>query len=431
MPATVSDPIDVAAEPSSPASDPVELLVAPRPELDFDANLERLASTRCLPPFAAEAQAFMKDVSRTILRDRSMAAHPELMAMAHSLRPAQVVELERQFEDRNSGRVRRGVGLAFHIAPANVDTLFAYSWFLSLLSGNPNLVRVSGRRGEAVQRLVEILAGILEKPEHAAVRERSLVVSYGRADAVTTAISSRCRLRIIWGGDATVDHLRSLPLESRAREIAFADRFSLAALSATAVNRASSDELATLAKSFVNDAFWFDQNACSSPRAIYWLGTEDEAEGARERLWPLVEGHLRANDWRLPPAAMVARMTAVQSLAARGVVQRVQGEVNARGILRLTAGKLDETARTGHPAGGVFYEYVIESLDELDEILSPRDQTMTVWGIARRDLESWIAGRHGVGVDRIVPVGRALDFDSVWDGQDLFDVFTDEVTLST
>ncbi|MFC6804089.1 acyl-CoA reductase [Deinococcus caeni] len=36
-------------------------------------------------------------------------------------------------------------GLVFHVPPANVDTIFIYSWLMSVLAGNRNVIRLSSR----------------------------------------------------------------------------------------------------------------------------------------------------------------------------------------------------------------------------------------------------------------------------------------------
>src|SRR5229473_1854189 len=51
------------------------------------------------------------------------------------------------------GGVRRFPrGLVFHVPPANVDTIFVYSWALSALAGNRNVVRISPRAAGAAAR---------------------------------------------------------------------------------------------------------------------------------------------------------------------------------------------------------------------------------------------------------------------------------------
>ena len=43
-------------------------------------------------------------------------------------------------------RFRLGLGLVFHITPSNVPIVFAFSYVLSLLAGNANIVRVPTKR---------------------------------------------------------------------------------------------------------------------------------------------------------------------------------------------------------------------------------------------------------------------------------------------
>ncbi len=46
-------------------------------------------------------------------------------------------------------------------------------------------------------------------------------------------------------------------------------------------------------------------------------------------------------------------------------------------------------------------------------------QTLTYYGVDRNILENFIIENSVSGIDRIVPVGRALDMDLVWDGYDV------------
>ena len=416
-------------KPHSAAASEIRILIAPEPAVGFEANLSAVAEAAGLPPFSAAAEAFIADVSRTILRSPAMRQFPELMAMAHALRPAQIAALKSAFESSNRDRIRRAVGMAFHIAPSNVDSIFVYSWFLALLGGNANLIRLSSRLGEQVDRLIAVLGEVVGKPNHEDVRRRTLVVGYERDDAVTAEISKRCAIRVLWGGDATIEHVRALPLNPHAREIAFADRFSLALFDTATVLNASDSDLRKLIDAFFNDAFWFDQNACSSPRQIVWLGEPETVAQAQERFWTALGSKLAETGWQLEPAAMMARMTAVQSFAARNETPPVSGDWAARGIVRIALPRLTEDARRSHPGGGVFYETVVPTLEALDDMLGPRDQTLCVYGVARDTLRKWLKNRTGAGIDRVVPVGHALDFSSVWDGQDLMDVFTREVAL--
>lgn len=63
-----------------------------------------------------------------------------LTALGFWLRRANLTAIASEYE--NDER-RTGRGLAFHIAPGNVDTLFFYSIIVSVLAGNPTLLRLS------------------------------------------------------------------------------------------------------------------------------------------------------------------------------------------------------------------------------------------------------------------------------------------------
>ena len=58
-------------------------------------------------------------------------------------------------------------------------------------------------------------------------------------------------------------------------------------------------------------------------------------------------------------------------------------------------------------------------------------QTVSQAGFARDEWLAFVRGGPLGGIDRIVPVGRALDFAPVWDGHDLWHAFTRQVDLAS
>ncbi|MDG0811883.1 hypothetical protein [Cohnella rhizosphaerae] len=80
-------------------------------------------------------------------------------------------------------------------------------------------------------------------------------------------------------------------------------------------------------------------------------------------------------------------------------------------------------------AGGLFLEADAEELKNIIDRLQTQDQTMTYYGFSRDQLEQFVSLLPGRQVDRIVPVGAALDFAPHWDGFDLFAQFTRNVHL--
>ena len=142
---------------------------------------------------------------------------------------------------------------------------------IGLLAGNANVVRLSSRRVEGEAPLLAALRRVLERPEHAAVRARTSLITYGRDDAVTADYCARCDARIVWGGDATVAAVRAMPMPPHAVELCFPDRWSLAVFSQRAFSALTPEERGALAHRFYNDTYQMDQNACSSPQLVLWL----------------------------------------------------------------------------------------------------------------------------------------------------------------
>ena len=44
---------------------------------------------------------------------------------------------------------------------------------------------------------------------------------------------------------------------------------------------------------------------------------------------------------------------------------------------------------------------------------------MTYYGVEKKDLKEFIQSNQILGIDRIVPIGRAFDMGPVWDGYDI------------
>jgi hypothetical protein len=63
-------------------------------------------------------------------------------------------------------------------------------------------------------------------------------------------------------------------------------------------------------------------------------------------------------------------------------------------------------------------------------VVTSRDQTLAHFGFRPEELKRLAMGLPARAVDRIVPVGSALEFSSTWDGYDLFRILSREVEVS-
>jgi hypothetical protein len=396
----------------------------------LEIALARTAAQPAWAPFDARAVAFVGRFSQRLLTHPRVRAFPELAALGHWFRAAHLRDMAQAQIVESSEVVTLGRGLAFHIAPANVDSVFMYSWLISLLAGNSNWVRVSQKPSPQLDFLIEVLRHTMGEDVGKAVSGRVVLLTYEHDAAITTAISRACLLRVVWGGDDTVTTLRAIPLRPTATEICFPDRFSAAALHAASVLEASDVELRQLAGGFYNDAFWFAQQACSSPRLLNWVGTMADCEAAQERFWTVVAKEVNRRKAENTPAMAMARLAAIFELAATEMGHPVDpvwpAHFPARVALELG---LNNDMKTLHCGNGLFFEQCMGTLAQLASQLSDKEQTLSVFGFARDELLDLIHALPARALDRIMPIGQALAFASVWDGADLFSVFTRQITL--
>ena len=399
-------------------------LILPQPtveSLDAERQLDRLAACR-LQAFDPAVTGFLAAFAERILGDRTLRAHPEIVALAYWFRPAAIAALQTRYAELGRQGLLRPRGVVFHIAPANVDSVFVYSWFLSLLCGNRNIVRISDRDSPHRDRLLDVLGELLARPEHARVCEANAVLSYARDDAVTAAISQRCLLRVVWGGDATVTHVRKIPLPPLATELVFPNRISWAMFAADKLAEADDKTLAQLSGAFYNDAFWFAQQACSSPRAVLWIGTPTQIEAARTRFWRAIADELQRRAEAADPSQLAERLVAAHDASANQPVKLESALQDWP--LRLAVEDFGDAPRAGHCGYGLFYELQRADLGSAAALFRAEDQTLAYWGFERETLAAWIADLPDRALDRVVPVGQALRFADRWDGHDLLLAFS-------
>ena len=67
---------------------------------------------------------------------------------------------------------------------------------------------------------------------------------------------------------------------------------------------------------------------------------------------------------------------------------------------------------------GFFYQYNIKDLSEIKNYVNLKYQTLTYFGFENKP-NKIVQENDFNGIDRIVPVGRSLDMDIIWDGYEI------------
>lgn len=400
---------------------------------DLDVLLKKLSKQSLMKPFDDILLQFIEELSNKILLDKNMRRFPDLMAAAHWMRKEQLLKLKKEFKKLSTGRLLFPKGLVLHFAPSNVDTIFIYSWILSLLVGNANIIRLSQQNNEIVNVFFNILRNIINenKKKFSVIADRLLVVTYGHDFEITKKLSKYCNVRVIWGGDQTIKNIRCVPLPARGDEIVFADRFSAAVVNGDHILKISAVELEKLVELFYQDAFLFNQRACSSPKIVFWIGDDDVIARAKQRFWQTLQTYIKTKDlWKGVEAAVaMQRLTSAFKYAALDKIDKISGDFFELPI-RLQVKNFDNDVRQSHTGGGLFLERTHENLNNLAEDFNIRDQTLTICGFTKSELIEFAQRLPSRSLDRIVPFGEALKFSHIWDGYNLLQSFTRELVVN-
>ena len=385
------------------------------------------AASGSVEPFGAEVVEFCAEFSRALSKSPETRPYPEIQALAFWMRRSELLRLRAEFEALATGNtVLVPRGLVFHIPPANVDTIFIYSWLLSLLAGNRNVVRLSTKQSPQADAICAVLNRVLASTASDRIRRGTLMVRYGYDASVTAALSGLADVRVIWGGDRTVTAVRAIALPAHARELTFPDRSSLCVLDSEqylALDERGQDDLA---ERFFNDAFWFDQMGCSSPRAVVWCGGGDASARAGRTFFDRLARTVRARQHVIETGAVLSKLTFAFRAVLDQPVTAYETRSNEVSLLSLSD---DAGLPQEHCGAGMFYQLRVERLEDLERLVSRREQTLTHFGFASDDLYRLAARLNGRGVDRMVPIGQALTFNRFWDGYDLLQEMTRRVHI--
>lgn len=200
-------------------------------------------------------------------------------------------------------------------------------------------------------------------------------------------------------------------------ELAFADRYSICLIAADKILGASQLELKKLAEAFYNDVYLMDQNACSSPHLILWLGGEDEAKDAQYKFWESVSLSVTSK-YDLKPVSAIEKYTLLcEKAIALDDISNFEQFGNF--IYRIELSKLPENMDSCRGKYGFFYEHVISDMNSVSHIINKKYQTLTYYGVEKELLNDFVVQNHLMGIDRIVPIGNALDIGVIWDGYDI------------
>ena len=381
--------------------------------------LSSIDSINPMQPFHENVVDFLDDLSKELMKNPVSKLYPDVITLGFWLRRASVTKMKKLYATDDLHRVGRGV--VFHIAPSNVAVNYAYSLFAGLLCGNANVVRIPSKKFPQIELINEAINHTLSK--HEAVKPYICLIRYDKEKTINDYLSSMCNTRVIWGGDKTIEEIRKSPIPSRTTEITFADRYSLAVIDSDKYLCVENKK--QVAIEFYNDTYLSDQNACTSPRAIAWMG--DKKDEAKEVFWTELSEVIR-DRYTLQPVWSVDKLTNKYEVLAKNITTLASVNMDSNLIVRMKTDRLVPELMDYRGHSGFFYEYDCDDIKELRQFCNDT-RCQTIGLIGKKEAIQPLIDLGIKGVDRVVPIGKTMDFDLLWDGYNLVERLTRTVKI--
>ncbi|XFA99101.1 acyl-CoA reductase [Candidatus Izemoplasma sp. B36] len=378
--------------------------------------VESIFNIAPLKPFDQRVIDYLDILSKKILRSSIAKSYPDIITFGFWCRRSSILSYKEKYIDINN---RLGRGIAFHIAPSNVPINFAYSLVAGLLSGNINIIRISSKNFDQIEIMKEIINETLSE----FLKDYIILIQYDHDKNITDYFSEICDVRIIWGGDNTIRTIRESSVGSRTIEICFADRNSMSIIDAEYFLKTENKK--RIINDFYNDTYLSDQNACTSPKIVCWKG--ENIDNAERIFWSMLYEKV-LHDYELQKVKAVEKYSKFIIYASNHRNIDLQKFGNFLYVINIR--EIDKDIKDHFGDSGIFYQYHIKnSIEEIVSLFDKKLQTISYFGLKAKDIYQNISNLNIKGVDRIVPIGKTLDFDLIWDGYDLINTMSRYIDL--
>ena len=222
-------------------------------------------------PFNKSSIDFINDFSKELKKNKYSLKMPNLFYLMIWSSKSNISKIN---DNLKEDKFRLGRGLVFHICPSNVPVNFVYSFFLGLLSGNSNIIKIPSKNFPEKKIIMEAIQKLFSKQKYSNIKKSNYFVEYDSELEIqkTEKISAKSDARIIWGGDKTINNLKKIWTPERCIDLCFSDRYSLSVLDGEKLNYLGKENLNKLIRKFFYDSYTMNQMACNSPHFVFWVG---------------------------------------------------------------------------------------------------------------------------------------------------------------
>jgi len=365
---------------------------------------------------------FLSDFSNELKKNKNIYKYPDLVYLLLWCNKKRIESLKKNFQE---DEIRLGRGLIFHICPANVPTNFIYSFFFGLLSGNSNIVKVPSKDFNEKKIILSKIQYLFKKKKYNKLSKTNCFIQYDSKSENTKIISSYCDGRVIWGGDNTINEVRKIWIPEKSIEITFPDRYSISIINTDKLTQISKNELKILANKFFYDGYSMNQLACNSPHFVFWIGKKNP--NLQNQFWKQLN-HVVEKKFLFDDIHIVDKYSnLIENIITQENFDHLMTFKNNLYVIDPSnkIKKIDDI----RGINGTFFQKNISNINNLKDFITKKCQTVSYFGFDKEQLKIFLLNNNFLGIDRVVPIGKALGIDIVWDGYDVVKSLSRVVTL--
>tara|TARA_A100000164_G_scaffold369589_1_gene394413 strand:- start:922 stop:2121 length:1200 start_codon:yes stop_codon:yes gene_type:complete len=375
-------------------------------------------------PFNKINLEFINNFSLELKKERLTYKYLDLIYLSSWCSKDKILEFKNRYSFK---KTQLGRGLVFHISPSNVPTNFVYSFIFGLLSGNSNIVKLPTSEFSEKKIILRIIKNLFKKKKYEKIKNSNHFISYdkNKDNEITEKISSICDGRVIWGGDETINQIRKIWIPERAIEMTFPDRYSFSIINLNKLNNLKNMNFRILIKKFFYDAYTMNQLACNSPHFLFWLGKNNHK--LKNKFWNTLNEFVKKR-FDLNEKNFINKYT---NLVNNMFDQEKFDNLNMfeNSLYVIDPNKDLKKIENIRGENGTFFQKNIKSLSNLKNFITKKCQTITYFGLNKKEIEEFVISNNLKGVDRVVPIGNALQMDITWDGFNIVNSLSREVTV--
>ena len=388
--------------------------------LNYEVLGNKKFETKVFEPLNDIALDFLLDFSKELRKFNKISLYPDLIYLIFWCGQNKNIA-----KDITNLHLRLGRGLIFHICPSNVPTNFIYSFFFGLLSGNSNIVKIPSKNFKEKNIILSSVKYLFKKKKYKNLKKSNCFIQYNSSLEITKKISSICDGRVIWGGDKTINDVRKTWIPERAIDITFPDRYSLSLINIDQMKRQNINQIKLLAKKFYYDGYMMNQLACNSPHFVFWVGKKNKK--LQNHFWNHLSKIVKKKFF-FDDVHVVDKYTNLMENILN------QKDFNNVKMFKNNLYVIDPDNQTRQienirGINGTFFQKNINQITDLKNFITKKCQTITYFGFTKNQFKNFLLNNNLLGVDRVVPIGRALEIDIVWDGHEVIKSLSRVISL--